>query len=113
MLTKIGESQFNEIYITRRLTRANAMARRSNPSRSIIMITNHQRCRSVLYINAKNKLVYQNLAVKLAHSYTQNAWGRWERVQTTKLVAYCNYFSKKKSLNCANHKLFYNICTKY
>ena len=100
MLTKIGESQFNEIYITRRLTRANAMARRSNPSRLIIMITNHQRCRSVLYINAKNKLVYQNLAVKLALSYTQNAWGRWERVQTTKLVAYCNYFSKKKFKLC-------------
>lgn len=79
MLTKIGESQFNEIYITRRLTRANAMARRSNPSRSIIMITNHQRCRSVVYINAKNKLVYQNLAVKLAYSFTQNAWGLSEK----------------------------------
>ena len=51
----------------------------------------------ILLEQLSNLIVAKGLVANLALPHVQNAWGvRGERVQTAGLVAYCNYFSKKK-----------------
>ena len=47
----------------------------------------------------KKSLFTKGLVVELAPPHVQSAWGsRGERVRVAGLVAYCNYFSKKKKI---------------